>query len=154
GRPAPPAALMPADKEKDMARTELRVPDLGDNRDAPGIEPLGQPGDVVGTDEGLATRESAKATRAVPASAAGKVVELKVKVGDEVSAGDVIAIVEAEAPAAQAPKPAAVPSPQPSPAKEEGTTQRPAPVATAGSGRKADIECRMLVLGAGPGGYT
>src|SRR5690606_31673153 len=138
---------MAADKEKDMARIELRVPDLGDNRDVPVIELLVQPGDVVGKDQGLVTLESDKATMEVPASEAGKVVELKVKVGDEVSAGDVIAIVEAEAPAAQAPKPAAAPSPQPSPAKEEGTTQRPAPAAAAGSGRKADIECRMLVLG-------
>ena len=148
-----------------MARIELRVPDLGDNRDVPVIELLVQPGDVVKKDQGLVTLESDKATMEVPASEAGKVVELKVKVGDEVSAGDVIAIVEAEAgagagaPAAEAPKPAAAapaaaPSAQPAPARGEGATQSPAPTAAAGSGRKADVECQMLVLGAGPGGYT
>src|SRR5690606_9810348 len=152
-----------------MARIELRVPDLGDNRDVPVIELLVQPGDVVKKDQGLVTLESDKATMEVPASEAGMVVELKVKVGDEVSAGDVIAIVEAEAgagagagagaPAAEAPKPAAAapaaaPSAQPAPARGEGATQSPAPTAAAGSGRKADVECQMLVLGAGPGGYT
>src|SRR5690606_25415486 len=150
-----------------MARIELRVPDLGDNRDVPVIELLVQPGDVVKKDQGLVTLESDKATMEVPASEAGKVVELKVKVGDEVSAGDVIAIVEAEAgagagapaPAAEAPKPAAAvpaaaPSAPPAPARGEGATRSPAPAAAAGSGRKADVECQMLVLGAGPGGYT
>ena len=118
-----------------MAKTfELKVPDLGDDKDVPVIELLVQPGDTVAKDQGLVTLESDKATMEVPASAGGKITALKVKVGDTVSAGDVIAIAEAEG------EPA-LPSPQPSPARGEGD-------------RKADLECEMLVLGAGPGGYT
>ncbi|PRH82432.1 dihydrolipoyl dehydrogenase [Arenimonas caeni] len=129
-----------------MAQIELRVPDLGDDKDVPVIELLVQPGDVVEKDQGLATLESDKATMEVPASAAGRIVALKVKVGDTVSAGDVIAIAEAEASA-----PAGAPSgakPLPSPKQELAPAGAPA------SGGKADLECDLLVLGAGPGGYT
>jgi dihydrolipoamide dehydrogenase len=129
-----------------MAKIELRVPDLGDDKDVPVIELLVAVGDTVKKDQGLVTLESDKATMEVPASAAGKIVELKVKLGDTVSAGDVIALAEASGDAE-------LPSPQPSPAGGEGA-KVPAPAASAGTGRKADIECRMLVLGAGPGGYT
>ena len=70
-----------------MAKTiEFRVPDLGDDKDVPVIELLVQPGDVVKKDQGLVTLESDKATMEVPASAAGKVLELKVRIGDTVSA--------------------------------------------------------------------
>ncbi|MDY0022405.1 dihydrolipoyl dehydrogenase [Arenimonas caeni] len=131
-----------------MAQIELRVPDLGDDKDVPVIELLVQPGDVVDKDQGLATLESDKATMEVPASAAGRIVALKVKVGDTVSAGDVIAIAEAEA---EASAPAGAPSgakPLPSPKQELAPAGAPA------SGGKADLECDLLVLGAGPGGYT
>src|SRR5688572_1935825 len=139
-------------------------------RSVPVIELLVAVGDTVKKDQGLVTLESDKATMEVPASAAGKIVELRVKLGDNVSAGDVIAIAEAageaELPAppsgrgaggegAPSPQPPVKsdPSPQPSPARGEGANA-PAPTASAGTGRKADIECRMLVLGSGPGGYT
>ncbi len=154
-----------------MATIELRVPDLGDDKDVPVIELLVQPGDVVKKDQGLVTLESDKATMEVPASAAGRIVELKVKVGDAVSAGDLIAIAEAEGAAAA---PAAAPVGAPSGAKPAAPVESPpvakpavasspasaaiapegAPTGAAGSGRKADIECGLLVLGAGPGGYT
>ena len=153
-----------------MARIELRVPDIGDDKDVPVIELLVAVGDTVARDQGLVTLESDKATMEVPASAAGTVVELRVKLGDTVSAGDVVAVVEAAAAdAAAAPvaaKPAAAPTPPAASAAAASTAAAAparapaatpdvvAPAAASGTGRKADIECRMLVLGAGPGGYT
>jgi dihydrolipoamide dehydrogenase len=152
-----------------MARIELRVPDIGDDTDVPVIELLVAVGDAVARDQGLVTLESDKATMEVPASSAGTIVELRVKLGDTVSAGDVVAVVEADAAdAAAAPaaaKPAApaaaAPTPPAASAAAAAPTRAPAatpdvaaPAAAAGSGRKADIECRLLVLGAGPGGYT
>ena len=74
---------------------EARVPDIGGFDDVPVIEVLVAVGDTVSVDQGLVTLESDKATMEVPASAAGVITELKVKVGDTVSAGDVIAIAEA-----------------------------------------------------------
>ncbi len=147
---------------------ELKVPDLGDDKDVPVIELLVQPGDTVAKDHGLVTLESDKATMEVPASAGGKITALKVKVGDTVSAGDVIAIAEAaddaEPPVGgtSVPKPSAeVAAPaKPTAASDTKPTDTatrptaPAPAAAAGTGRKADLECEMLVLGAGPGGYT
>ncbi|MGY6587730.1 MAG: dihydrolipoyllysine-residue acetyltransferase [Wenzhouxiangella sp.] len=73
---------------------EIRVPDIGDFDKVPVIEILVAVGDEVEQEQSLVTLESDKATMEVPASTAGKVVELKVKEGDEVGEGDVIAIVE------------------------------------------------------------
>ena len=86
---------------------EAKVPDIGDFQGVPVIEVMVKPGDHVDKDQGLVTLESAKATMEVPAPFAGTVKEMKVKVGDEVSEGSVIATIEAEggeakqAPAAQ-----------------------------------------------------
>jgi dihydrolipoamide dehydrogenase len=128
---------------------EVKVPDIGDFDNIPVIEILVKVGETVVKDQGLVTLESDKATMEVPSSAAGVVKEIKVKLGDGVSEGSVIAIVEtvesaASVGGASAPMPAAVPA----------AASPPAPAAAGSSGRKADIECRMLVLGAGPGGYT
>ena len=138
---------------------EVKVPDIGDFEHIPVIELLVAVGDTVAKDQGLVTLESDKATMEVPSSAAGVVKELRVKLGDAVSEGSVIAVLEAAdgaaaAPAAapvSAPAPAATPAAAPAPAPASAA---PAPAAAAATGRKADIECRMLVLGAGPGGYT
>jgi dihydrolipoamide dehydrogenase len=139
------------------------------------IEVLVKAGDTVAKDQGLVTLESDKATMEVPSPVAGVVKEVKVKVGDEVSEGSVVAVIEAEG-AAKSPLPPAgevgarsatgeggagknaasaqtPPSPQPSPASGRGG-EAPAPKAAASSGRKADIECQVCVLGSGPGGYT
>ncbi|KGC43612.1 dihydrolipoyl dehydrogenase [Burkholderia pseudomallei] len=113
-----------------------------------------KPGDVIEKEQTLITLESDKASMEVPSDVAGTVKEIKIKAGDKVSQGTVIAIVEASAGAAapapakapEAPKPAAV---APAPAAA------PAPALQAGSySGSADIECDMLVLGAGPGGYS
>jgi dihydrolipoamide dehydrogenase len=76
--------------------TEVKVPDIGGYDDVPVIEVLVAVGDTVAKDQGLVTLESDKATMEVPSSAAGVVKELRVKVGDAVSEGAVIAVLEAE----------------------------------------------------------
>src|SRR5690606_27458022 len=112
-------------------------------------------GDTVARDQGLVTLESDKATMEVPAAQAGMIKELKVKLGDKVSEGSVIAVIESADAAAPAPVKAEAPGPAPAapaPAKQEPAS--PAPQAAPSSGRKADIECATVVIGAGPGGYT
>ena len=85
-----------------MAQIELTVPDLGGFSDIPVIEVLVAPGESVAKDAPLVTLESDKATMEVPASAAGVVKDVKVKVGDKVSQGSVLATVESAEPAAAA----------------------------------------------------
>jgi dihydrolipoamide dehydrogenase len=152
---------------------EVKVPDIGDFDNIPVIEILVKLGDTVAKDQGLVTLESDKATMEVPSSAAGLVKELKVKLGDGVSEGSVIAVIQtvesttsplppagevaARSVAGEDASSAQSPSPQPSPAGGRGggaLAVSPVPLAGEGTGRKVDIECRMLVLGAGPGGYT
>lgn len=100
------------------AAQEVRVPDIGGYHNIPVIEVLVKPGDKVGKDQGLVTLESDKATMEVPAPFAGVVREVKVKVGDEVSEGAVVALVEAEGATAPASAPAPA-APPPVPAKPE-----------------------------------
>lgn len=146
-----------------MAVIEIKVPDIGDYSDVPVIEILVAVGDKVAKDQGLVTLESDKATLEVPSSAAGVVKELKVKLGDTLSQGDVVVLLEAEGEGA-APAPAA---PAPAPAKAEAPGSKPpvtpshrapaepaAPKPALSTGKPADIECRIVVLGSGPGGYT
>ena len=78
-----------------MAKQELKVPDIGDYKDIPVIEILVKVGDVVAKEQSLVTLESDKATMEVPADTAGTVVELRVKLGDKVSEGTVVAVIEA-----------------------------------------------------------
>ncbi|NOT87388.1 MAG: dihydrolipoyl dehydrogenase [Lysobacter sp.] len=133
---------------------EVKVPDIGDFDKIPVIEILVAVGDTVVKDQGLVTLESDKATMEVPSSAAGVVKEIKVKLGDGVSEGSVIAIVET---AAVSPLPLAGEVVAHSAAGEGASAKSPSPQPSPAGGRgseKADIECRMLVLGAGPGGYT
>ncbi|KRD31937.1 dihydrolipoamide dehydrogenase [Lysobacter sp. Root916] len=146
-----------------MATIEVKVPDIGGYDDVPVIELLVAVGDTVKKDQGLVTLESDKATMEVPSSADGVIKSISVKLGDKVAEGTVIAILEAAgeseakaAPAAAAPAPAkaAEAAPAPSAPAVAAAPATPAPSAAASSGRKADVECRMLVLGSGPGGYT
>ena len=146
-----------------MATIEVKVPDIGDYSDVPVIEILVAVGDTVKKDQGLLTLESDKATLEVPSSAAGVVKELKVKLGDTLSEGAVVVLLEAEgegtAPAAPA-KAAAAPAAAAPDSKPPVTPSHRAPVEPAPSkpalpsGKAADIECAMVVLGSGPGGYT
>ncbi|MBS0568440.1 MAG: dihydrolipoyl dehydrogenase [Proteobacteria bacterium] len=137
-----------------MATTEVKVPDIGDYSNVPVIEILVKPGDTVTKDQGLVTLESDKATMEVPSSVAGVVKEIKVKLGDEISEGHIVAILETEgAGASAAPAKAETPKAAPTPAPA-AAAPAPAPKAAGASGRKADIECQVVVLGSGPGGYT
>jgi dihydrolipoamide dehydrogenase len=130
-----------------MSVIEIKVPDIGDFKDVGVIEVLVKPGDTVKAEQSLITVESDKASMEIPSSHAGVVKELKVKVGDTVNEGSVILLLEAEGAAAAAPASAPAASPAPAPAST------PAPVASTYAGG-ADLECDMLVLGAGPGGYS
>jgi dihydrolipoamide dehydrogenase len=136
-----------------MATIEIKVPDIGNDQDVPVIELLVKPGDTVKKDQGLITLESDKATMEVPSSAAGVIKSFQVKIGDTVSQGSVVAILETDTAAATTSAPsikAAAASAAPAPAAPTVV----APKAAAGTGRKADIECQVAVLGSGPGGYT
>ncbi|WP_028535789.1 dihydrolipoyl dehydrogenase [Paludibacterium yongneupense] len=124
---------------------EMKVPDIGGHNNVDVIEVFVKPGDVIAVDDSLITLETDKATMEVPATAAGTVVDVKVAVGGKVSEGDLLVIVEAAAVAGAAAAPAA-------PAAAPAAPQQ-APVAGSHSGQ-ADIECEMLVLGGGPGGYS
>src|SRR6185295_15409903 len=129
---------------------EVRVPDIGHFTDIPGIAVLVKVGDTVKPEDALVTPESDKATMDVPSPAGGKVADIKVKVGDKVSQGSVILTLSgagAATPAAK-PAPASASAPQSAPAPAAA----PAPASTYKG--KVDVECEMLVLGAGPGGYS
>ncbi|KVE29154.1 dihydrolipoamide dehydrogenase [Burkholderia vietnamiensis] len=138
-----------------MSLIEVKVPDIGDFSGVDVIEVNIKPGDVIEKEQTLLTLESDKASMEVPSDIAGTVKEIKVKAGDKVSQGTVIALVEASA-AAAAPAPAKAPeAPKPAAAAPAPAAAAPAPAPQAGSyGGSADIECDMLVLGAGPGGYS
>jgi len=137
---------------------EIRVPDIGDFKNVPVIEVLVKPGDAVSKEDPLITLESDKATMDVPAPQAGVVKEIRVKTGDKVSEGSPILMLEARDEAASPPPAAKAPS-APAPAAKAIAEARPvtppgpAPV-TPYAGAKGDIHAEVLVLGAGPGGYT
>ena len=184
-----------------MATSILKVPDIGDFHDVEIIEVLVKPGDTVAVEQSLITVESDKASMEIPATAAGTIVEMKVKLGDKVSQGSDIAVIEAAgegaaaAPAAAgassgaaagtsaagaagagsaapasagsgASGAAAVAGASPAAAATaagaaSGATAaasapaaRPGPQPAPATDRKADIECDMLVIGGGPGGYS
>lgn len=142
-----------------MSVIEVKVPDIGDFDAVEVIEVLVKPGDTIEQEQSLIVLESDKASMDVPSSAAGKVVEVKVKVGDKVAKDTVICTVEAQA-AAAAPAPAAAPAAAgPAPAPAPAASPAPAPASAAAPAAAthaggADIQCEMLVLGAGPGGYS
>ena len=150
-----------------MSTIEVKVPDIGDFKDVPVIEVFVKPGDAVKPEDPLVTLESDKATMDVPAPAAGTVKELRIKLGDKVSEGSVILTLEAATQSASsAPKSASPPSPQPSPGGKAGSATGTPPTGSAKAGAaapvagaasysgKADIDCEMIVIGAGPGGYS
>jgi dihydrolipoamide dehydrogenase len=150
---------------------EVKVPDIGDYTDIPVIEILVKPGDTIKKEDSLISLESDKATMEVPSTHAGVVKEIKVKMGDKVSKGSVVLMLEVS-------DAVATPPSQPSPANggrslDQSATSvaastPPPSLAPAGEGRdggvraittaqykgSVDIECELVVLGAGPGGYS
>ncbi|MGE5652560.1 dihydrolipoyl dehydrogenase [Noviherbaspirillum sp. UKPF54] len=137
-----------------MSMIEVKVPDIGDFKEVEVIELLVKPGDTISVDQSLVTVESDKASMEIPSSHAGVVKELKVKIGDKVSEGSLLLMLEAGAgAAAPAPAPAPAAAPAQTPAAAAPAPAAPAPAAASYAG-KVDVECDMLVLGAGPGGYS
>src|SRR5258708_10268761 len=148
-----------------MAAIEIKVPDIGDFKDVPVIELLVKPGDKVNKEDSLVTLESGKATMEVPSTHAGTVKEVKVKIGHKVSKGTLIAILDPDAaqpsaapaaPAQQAVTPALAGAPSPAPVQSPAPCRsglREALTSTLAS-LDADFHAEVLVLGAGPGGYT
>ena len=127
-----------------MASHEVKVPDIGNYTGIPVIEVLVKPGDTVAKDQGLVTLESDKATMEVPSSVAGVVKELKVKLGDEISEGTVVAIIDADAGGEPAKK-AEEPKKPAAPDKPAKTEPAPAPsaqprLAGEGTSAKATID--------------
>jgi dihydrolipoamide dehydrogenase len=133
-----------------MATIEVQVPDIGDFKDVGVIEILVKPGDTVAVDQSLITVESDKASMEIPSSHAGVVKQLKLAVGDKVNQGSLILMLEASGAAAVA---ATAPAAAPAAAAVAATPAAAAPAAASYVGG-ADLECDMLVLGAGPGGYS
>ena len=154
-----------------MALIELKVPDIGDFDEVEVIELLVAAGDAIKLEQSLLTVESEKASMEIPSSATGRIVELKVGLGDKVAQGSVIALVETVADVADvaevtqsAPPPAAASVS----ATATATATAAAPIAPLAAERasgsvpaaagayagQVDMSCRLLVLGAGPGGYS
>jgi dihydrolipoamide dehydrogenase len=122
--------------------TEIRIPDIGDFKNVPIIEIHVKPGDVVKAEDPLISLESDKATLEVPSPGPGTIVTVLVKIGDKVSKGTLIATMTAAGATAAAPAAAPV---------KAATTLAPTAKAATGT---ADLHAEVLVLGAGPGGYT
>ena len=131
---------------------DIKVPDIGDFDEVSVIEVLVKAGDTIKAEQSLITVESDKASMEIPSSNAGVVKDVQVKVGDKVKQGTVLLTLEssasAAAPAAAAAARAASPAPAP---KAEAAAPAPAASSYGGS---ADIDCDLVVLGAGPGGYS
>jgi dihydrolipoamide dehydrogenase len=125
---------------------EVKVPDIGDFKDVAVIEVMVKPGETVAVDTSLIMVESDKASMEIPSSHAGIVKEVRVKIDDKVNEGSTILVLEATGSAA---------APTPAPASQPAAAAPPpvAPAAASYSGQ-ADIECDVVVLGAGPGGYS
>ncbi|GAB1233064.1 dihydrolipoyl dehydrogenase [Ferrigenium sp. UT4] len=136
-----------------MSTVEIKVPDIGGFKGVAVIEIAVKAGDTVEKEQALITLETDKATMDVPSPSAGVVKEMKVKLGDKVSEGSVILLLESSA-AAPAPTHTA-PAPQaaaPAAASVAATAQV-APTSAAPAA-KGDLHAEVVVLGAGPGGYT
>jgi pyruvate dehydrogenase E2 component (dihydrolipoamide acetyltransferase) len=127
---------------------ELKVPDIGDFKDVEVIEVLVKPGDTVAADQSLITIESDKASMEIPASAAGVIKDIKIKVGDKINQGDLIATAEGEGAAepAAAPAPKAVPS-EATPAPEAAAVKAPPPTASAAAVGSGPVDVAVPDIG-------
>ncbi len=147
-----------------MGQQTLKVPDIGDFQDVDVIEVHVKEGDTVAIDDPLVTLENDKASLDLPATAAGTIQEMKIKLGDKVNEGDDILVLEVEGdgdaadlgasadstPTAEAPKSAEAPKTE---TETKSEPAKPIPNAASYNGPH-DIEAEVLVLGSGPGGYT
>jgi dihydrolipoamide dehydrogenase len=134
-----------------MSTVEVRVPDMGDAKDVKVVEVLVKKGDKIALEDALITLESDKASMDVPSPVAGVVASVEIKAGDTVSAGALIALMETEAAAEATKQPTkAADEPAPSQAAPQPASQPASASVTAPSIPGLDL----VVLGAGPGGYT
>ena len=124
---------------------EVKVPDIGDFADVPVIEILVKAGDQIKAEDPLVMLESDKATMEVPAPLAGTVVELKVSVGDTVSEGSLLLTLTTDVTDT---------APVAPPVDAVAPVSAPAALPAGSYAGPVDVECEMLVLGAGPGGYS
>jgi dihydrolipoamide dehydrogenase len=129
-----------------MAASEVKVPDIGDFKNVEVIEVLVKPGDKVAKEQSLVTLESDKATMEIPSPAAGTVKELRIKIGDKLSEGSLILVLEPSEKSAAAANAAVEKKPDPPRSQPHPSTPSPA--------TSFDLECDVLVLGAGVGGYS
>ena len=153
-------------RKKNMALIDIKVPDIGDFAEVTVIELLVKPGDTVKAEQSLITVESDKASMEIPCSHAGVVKEIQIALGDKVSEGSLLLVLEsADAAAASATTTPVIASEAKQstdglPRAEGPRNDVPAaaapvnaPTATSFAG-SADLDCDLLVLGAGPGGYS
>ncbi|MBK9244990.1 MAG: dihydrolipoyllysine-residue acetyltransferase [Burkholderiales bacterium] len=127
-----------------MAQIEIKVPDIGDFKEVEVIEVLVKAGDTVAQEQSLITVESDKASMEIPSSHAGRVVEMKVKLGDKVSEGSVVLLLDADgAAAAAAPAAAPAAAAAPAPAPPAAAAIAPAPVASPATPRSTDFATEM-----------
>jgi dihydrolipoamide dehydrogenase len=143
-----------------MSLVEVKVPDIGDVDEVSVIELLVKAGDAIKAEQSLVTVESDKASMEIPSTHAGVVKELKVKLGDKVKEGSLLLTVEVSGAAAvTAPPPLEAGASAPAASSAPTPVPPPQPSAKAGGSAAsyaggADLECDMLVLGSGPGGYS
>ena len=148
-----------------MSKVDLVVPDLGNFDEVAIVDVLIKVGDKVDVDTPLVTLETDKATMDVPSTATGTVLEVLAEKGGKIGKGGVIARIEGSvtAPAGAPAKPAAAAPPRPAPAQPSKPTAAPAAAAPVSAPKPSrplkpdvshDRETQLLVLGAGPGGYT
>jgi dihydrolipoamide dehydrogenase len=149
-----------------MSTIEVKVPDIGDFKEVEVIELMVKVGDTIKVDQSLITVESDKASMEIPSSHAGVIKELKVKVGDKIAEGSLLVILDAVASAGASASAPSATSAAPAPASAAAANAAMPPKAVAESASaatavasvnytgKVDVECDMMVLGAGPGGYS
>jgi dihydrolipoamide dehydrogenase len=137
-----------------MAQIDIKIPDIGDFAEVTVIELMVKVGDSIQLDQSLITVESDKASMEIPSSHGGVVKELKVKLGDKVKEGSLILLLEAET-AASPPVPEQNEAVAPVlPAQAATEIIAVAASAAASFSGVVDLDCDLLVLGAGPGGYS
>jgi dihydrolipoamide dehydrogenase len=143
-----------------MSIIDIQVPDIGDFDEVTVIELMVKPGDSIKVEQSLITVESDKASMEIPSSAAGVVKEIKVKLGDKVKQGSVVITLEAAGASAAAPATAApaasvaAVSVKNTPVVQVSTAQAAITSIASSYNGAVDMDCDLLVLGAGPGGYS
>ena len=138
---------------------DIKVPDIGDYKNIPVIEIFVKVGDTVAVEDALLTLESDKATLDVPSSHAGVIKEIKVKVGDKISEGSIVVVLETSETTTTTATATTAQMATPATESQSATTAiapstPAAPLTDEMADTPHDLACEMLVLGAGPGGYS